>query len=145
MIGCTKTLYEEYISIFLKKQIALGRKRFVLYPNGEIAKMVKQILISQYNIIPEYIVDNYTFNGENILNLEQAKKTQQRGVYFLICSDKKNIYNELRIKIKEYIDAEMILDLFPRINNKYLNKEICHKLDELDEDIRCMVKKYVDN
>lgn len=145
MIGCTKTLYEEYISIFLKKQIALGRKRFVLYPNGEIAKMVKQILISQYNIIPEYIVDNYTFNGGNILNLEQAKKTQQRGVYFLICSDKKNIYSELRIKIKEFIDDEMILDMFPRINNNCLNEEICKKLDELDEDIRCMVKKYVDN
>ena len=89
MIGCTKTLYEEYITGFLKEQIAMGRKRFVLYPNGEIAKMVKRILISQYNIIPEYTVDNYTFNGENILNLEQAKKTQQRGVYFLICSDKK--------------------------------------------------------
>lgn len=53
MIGCTKTLYEEYITGFLKEQIAMGRKRFVLYPNGEIAKMVKQILISQYNIIPE--------------------------------------------------------------------------------------------
>lgn len=145
MIGCVKTLYEEYISSFLKEQIAMGRKRFVLYPNGEIAKMVKQILISQYNIIPEYVVDNYNFNGKNILNLEQVKRTQQRGVYFLICSDKKNIYNELRIKIKEYIDDEMILDVFPRIDNNCLSEEMCHKLDELDEDIRCVVKKYVDN
>lgn len=39
----------------------------------------------------------------------------------------------------------MILDMFPRINNNCLNEEICKKLDELDEDIRCMVKKYVDN
>lgn len=26
MIGCTKTLYEEYITGFLKEQIAMGRK-----------------------------------------------------------------------------------------------------------------------
>ena len=81
MIGCTKTLYEEYITGFLKEQIAMGRKRFVLYPNGEIAKMVKRILISQYNIIPEYTVDNYTFNGENILNLEQKRHNKEAYIF----------------------------------------------------------------
>ena len=145
MTDCVKTLYEEYISDFLKKQIDIGRKKFVLYPNGEVAKMVKNILISKYNIVPEYTVDNYCFNGKTILNLEQAKKVQQTDVYYLICSDRKNIYDEIRMKIKQYIDNEQILDVFPIIDNNSIKEEIYQKLDALDDDISCMVKKYVDN
>lgn len=145
MTDCVKTLYQEYISEFLKKQIDIGRKKFVLYPNGEVAKMVKNILISKYNIVPEYTVDNYSFNGKTILNLEQTKKMQQTDVYYLICSDRKNIYDEIRMKIRQYIDNEQILDVFPTIDNNSIKEEICKKLDDLDEDISCMVKKYVDN
>lgn len=88
-----KTLYEEYVSDFLKKQIDIGRKKFVLYPNGEVAKIVKNILIFKYNIVPEYTVDNYSFNGKTILNLEHTKSLQQTDVYYLICSDIKALIN----------------------------------------------------
>ena len=77
----------------MKKQIDIGRKKFVLYPNGEVAKIVKNILISKYNIVPEYTVDNYSFNGKTILNLEQTKSLQQTDVYYLICSDIKVLIN----------------------------------------------------
>ena len=40
--------------------------KFVLYPNGEITNIVKQVLDNVYNITPVFIVDNYKYDhGEH--------------------------------------------------------------------------------
>lgn len=88
-----RQLYESYLCDMLGQQIQQGKKSFVLYPNGEITNLVRDILRDKYGISPLFIVDNIKFNGHTVLNLEQASQKTEKDTYYLICSDREDIYD----------------------------------------------------
>lgn len=45
-------LYKEYITGTLDDCVKKNKRKFVLYPNGEITNIVKQVLDNVYNITP---------------------------------------------------------------------------------------------
>lgn len=128
-------VYYEYINKYFLNHSPCYKRKYVIYPNGNIASIVGDVLKNNYNIKPAFIVDNYRYDGNSVLNLVQAKKITDDTTYYLICSDKEEIYDDVRIKLKEYIDEDHIIDLFPRnIELQYI--EYVNKLlDEIDNDI----------
>lgn len=50
--------YREYIREILGDCIRQNKRKFVIYPNGEIANVVKQVLEETYHITPAFTVDN---------------------------------------------------------------------------------------
>lgn len=138
-----KQFYESYIYDMLKLQIQNQKKKFVLYPNGEITNLVRDILIDKYDISPVFIVDNIKFDGETVLNLEQASKKTERDMYYMVCSDRDDIYDIIRNNLKLYIKADQIIDLFPKLYDEEFKTKITDLLDLFDNEIEALEKKYV--
>lgn len=129
-------LYKEYIMGMLDKCIHENMTKFVLYPNGEIAGLVKQVLNDRYNMSPVFIVDNFRYDQKNILNLEKAIQMTSNDMYYLVCSDNDSYYEDIRSRLRQYLRDEQIIDLFP---DTKVNKERAYEiLKELDEDIENM-------
>lgn len=125
-------MYHEYISRQFEDMIVCEKNKYVIYPNGYIANIVKEVLMEKYGIEPEYIVDNYVYDGKNVLNLEQARTRSDMYTYYLVCSDKDDIYDEIREKLRQYVDDKNIVELFPReVSNQYIDN-VNNILDIID-------------
>lgn len=113
-----------------------GYRKYVLYPNGEITRFVKDFLREEYQLEEEYVIDNLNYNGQDVLSIEQAKRKSNDGVIFLICSDNIIYYDEIRRVIYENIEHKQIFDIFPvnradMLPDDYEIRKILDYLDEL--------------
>ena len=126
-------LYKEYITGTLDDCIKQNKRKFVLYPNGEITNIVKQVLDNVYNITPVFIVDNYKYDQKSVFNFEKAIHMTENDMYYLVCSDNDLHYDSIRETLKKYIKEEQIVDLFPDINALEYIDNACKLLKELDE------------
>lgn len=131
-------LYKEYITGTLDDCIKQNKRKFVLYPNGEITNIVKQVLDNVYNITPVFIVDNYKYDQKSVFNFEKAVQMTDSDMYYLVCSDNELYYDDIRNTLRRYIKDEQIVDLFPDINALEYIDNACKLLKELDEKIADM-------
>ena len=128
-------LYKEYITGTLDDCIKQNKRKFVLYPNGEITNIVKQVLDNVYNITPVFIVDNYKYDQKNVFNFEKAVQMTDVDMYYLVCSDNELYYDNIRNTLRRYVKDEQIVDLFPDINTLEYTDNAYRLLQELDENI----------
>lgn len=131
-------LYKEYITGTLDDCVKQNKRKFVLYPNGEITNIVKQVLDNVYNITPVFIVDNYKYDQKNVFNFEKAVQMTDVDMYYLVCSDNELYYDNIRNTLRRYIKDEQIVDLFTDINALEYIDNACKLLKELDEKIADM-------
>lgn len=131
-------LYKEYITGTLDDCIKQNKRKFVLYPNGEITNIVKQVLDNVYNITPVFIVDNYKYDQKSVFNFEKAVQMTDVDMYYLVCSDNELYYDNIRNTLRRYVKDEQIVDLFPDINALEYIDNACKLLKELDEKIADM-------
>jgi hypothetical protein len=128
-------LYKEYITGTLDACIKQNKRKFVLYPNGEITNIVKQVLDNVYNITPVFIVDNYKYDQKNVFNFEKAVHMTDEDMYYLVCSDNDLYYDNIRNTLRMYVKEEQIVDLFPDINTLECTDNVYRLLQELDDKI----------
>ena len=128
-------LYKEYITGTLDDCIKQNIRKFVLYPNGEITNIVKQVLDNVYNITPVFIVDNYKYAQKNVCNFEKAVQMTDGDMYYLVCSDNDLYYDNIRNTLRMYVKDEQIVDLFPDINTLECTDNAYILLQELDDKI----------
>ena len=128
-------LYKEYITSTLDDCIKQNKRKFVLYPNGEITNIVKQVLDNVYNITPVFIVDNYKYDQKNVFNFDKAVQMTDGDMYYLVCSDNDLYYDNIRNTLRRYVKDEQIVDLFPDINTLEYTDNAYRLLQELDEKI----------
>jgi hypothetical protein len=101
------------VAPILEKLINSGKRNFGIYTYGNIGQFIdKEILQKQYGIYPKLIIDNKSFNGKTILNLEQAKVQSDDNIVYLVCSDNKRFYDEIRSSIYATFPLEQVVDLF---------------------------------
>ena len=99
-------LYKEYITGTLDDCVKKNKRKFVLYPNGEITNIVKQVLDNVYNITPVFIVDNYKYDQKNVFNFEKAVQMTDVDMYYLVCSDNELYYDNIRNTLRRYVKDE---------------------------------------
>lgn len=128
-------LYKEYITGTLDACIKQNKRKFVLYPNGEITNIVKQVLDNVYNITPVFIVDNYKYDQKNVFNFEKAVHMTDGDMYYLVCSDNDLYYDNIRNTLRMYVKEKQIVDLFPDINTLECTDNVYRLLQELDDKI----------
>lgn len=128
-------LYKEYITGTLDDCIKQNKRKFVLYPNGEITNIVKQVLDNVYNITPVFIVDNYKYDQKNVFNFEKAVQMTDGDMYYLVCRDNDMYYDNIRNTLRMYVKDEQIVDLFPDINTLECTDNAYRLLQELDDKI----------
>lgn len=128
-------LYKEYIANMLENCIKQNKRKFILYPNGEITSIVKQMLMEVYDISPIFIVDNYKYDEKTVFSFEKAEQMTEEDMYYLVCSDNDSYYDDIRNTLKMHVKDGQIIDLFPDIDNKEM---ACKLLKEIDEEIENM-------
>lgn len=128
-------LYKEHIADMLDICIQQNKRKFILYPNGEITSIVRQMLVEVYHISPIFIVDNYKYDEKTVFSFEKAEQMTEEDMYYLVCSDNDLYYDDIRNALKMYIGDAQIIDLFPDIDNKEM---ACKLLKEIDEDIESL-------
>lgn len=134
-------IYYKYINRLLGRYEISDEKEYVLYPSGNIANIVKDVLKNEYNIIPTFIVDNYKFDGSTILNFKQAHRRNKNEAYYFICSDRDDIYDSIRKIIKENVSEKYIIDFFPRDINEEYKLKVSELLDTIDREIFSEIKE----
>lgn len=123
----------------IEKQLAKGYRKFIIFPFGKIGKIVKEVLNNDFYIQEIGILDNKLCEtNDNIEPLEYLKTHPlDEDIYVLIASNKRNIYDELRSSVQNYVSEESILDLCAR--DKMANEE------KILEDIARRVEFDFDN
>lgn len=132
------SIYTNHIIRIIDNCIKQNKRKFVLYPNGEIAQIVRQVLEQNYNITPIFIVDNYKYDQKLVYNFEEAEKMTEADMYYLICSDNDLYYDDIRENLKRHIRDEQIVDLFPNISTKEYSDRACELLKNIDAQIANM-------
>lgn len=133
-------LYAGHIKEILDEHVQQNKRKFVIYPNGEISQLVIRILKDEYKITPQFIVDNYRHNQENIFSLEQADKLFGNDMYYLICSDNEMYYAEIRNMLKLHVRQEQIIDLFPISDVKHYTKKAETMLENFDKEMELYIQ-----
>lgn len=119
-LGCKKMnnsfvkLRDEKWVSEIKLKIYQKQCPIALYPFGTLGKRIKKLL--ENNGIPiGLIVDNkLSKTDKEVKSIEDLDPCLCKKYLFIICSDRPDIYDELRITLKNIIDDENIYDLFPR-------------------------------
>ena len=132
------SIYTNHVIKIIDNCIKQNKRKFVLYPNGKITQIVKQVLEERYNIAPVFIVDNYKYDQKLVYNFEEAEKMTEADMYYLICSDNDLYYDDIRENLKKHIRDEQIVDLFPNINVKEYSDRACELLKDIDAQIAYM-------
>ena len=132
------SIYRNHVIRIIDNCIKQNKRKFVLYPNGEITQIVRQVLEQNYNITPIFIVDNYKYDQKLVYNFEEAEKKTEADMYYLIFSDNDLYYDDIRENLKRHIRDEQIVDLFPNINVKEYSDRACELLKDIDAQIANM-------
>ncbi len=101
------------IAYEIKLKMLQKNLEVALYPFGNIGRNTKEMLES-YDIAVKLAVDKNSKTSEfPIINIEELKKIDCSKYLFVICSDRWDIYDELRDNIKKYVCEDNIYDLYP--------------------------------
>lgn len=88
------------------------KKKVAIYPYGAIGKEVHELLKDQ-DISVDLIVDNKLAKEDSMIKSVQDLEYMDCSEYlFFICSNKRNIFEELRASLNLVVDEKQIVDLF---------------------------------
>lgn len=96
----------------IKQKMKQGKTKYIIYPNGYLGAEVKKIL-KELNADVEFYIDNKSYDGINILNIQQAADKGIEDCIILIASNNDNYYNEIRENIYKAFPKDSVLDLYP--------------------------------
>ena len=98
-----------------EKEFSRDDRKYVIYPFGIEGMIAKSVLNIIFGIKEHMIIDNYLSDKNNrIINLNDLDKMDTSDLYFLICSDRLDIYDELRKPLYEKVPKRQCFELLPR-------------------------------
>ena len=110
----------QLINSAIEKIIIMDKsKKIVLYPYGFWGFETKRILNDRYGIKEAFIIDNgISEKNTEIKKLSYLEEINTDEYIFLITSDNQHIYDEIRENLKQYINEDNIMDIYPKVNMK---------------------------
>lgn len=115
-------LYMELISKIkacIEKQLNIGKKKFIIYPFGDVGIQVKQVLNMCYGIHEEYIIDNNLCKyNSKIKDVSFLKKIDCSNYVVILASINDTIYSDIKASVAKYFNKDNIAEFFviPPIN-----------------------------
>ena len=99
----------------IEGQLKLGRKKYVIYPFGQIGMEVKKILNSYFGINEYMIIDDNAYKYNQKIMPSSALKNMDVDIYILLATDDETIKNEILKVIDIYNRRENTIVIFPEI------------------------------
>ena len=134
---------ENKIISTISKEVARGRKRFIIYPFGEIGRQVKDILNNYFHITEDLIIDNGGKTKE-VYPTEYLSSYDLTDKYVLICSNRNDIFLEIREAISSYVPQKRIIDIFEKDIAIQGIEYLSHmaRISGLDQENIYLLKRY---
>lgn len=138
---------EDRIISVISKEIARGRKKFIIYPFGEMGKQVKDILNNKFHLPEDLIIDNDKTKHETgieIYSMEYLASYDLADRYILICSDRVDIFAEVRRAISGYVPQKKVIDIFEK-DTLLVGEDYCShmaNISKLNGENICLLKRY---
>lgn len=97
----------------IEEQLDAGKRKFIIFPFGDVGREVKAILSESYGVEVEYILDNHLSKyNPNIKPLAYLKEIECKEFTLILTTTNVNIYESLRSAVLEYIPEDNIVE-FP--------------------------------
>lgn len=88
----------------------------VIYPYGDMGRKMQKILHT-YGINEAFIIDNKLADRVNGVKKLEDLSVEDRDKYlYLVCSNNKDLYDEIRTALYSHVEKEYVYDLYPREN-----------------------------
>lgn len=116
----TKLSDEELLSLtkhYIKAARVLNRfniaeHEWILFPYGRNGRIVEDIL-REHGVVPAYIFDNELCKTNKRTHpLKYMEQLDPDRYMVIVCSDRNDIYSEVRTQISKYVAFEKIVDVF---------------------------------
>ncbi len=111
--------YFKIIDFKIMRLVKQGKRKFIIYPFGELGIITKTILNGKYGIQEKLIIDNgLSKTNSNIKPITHLNEIDCSDYICLVASDHEDYYDEIRETIKKYIPIDRIVDMFPKPHTK---------------------------
>lgn len=106
-------LRRDKIAYEIKLKVLQENMEVAVYPYGNIGRDTKDFL-EQYGICVRFAVDRNPQDSEiPTVRIEELKDMDCSKFLFVICSNRGDIYEEIRSNIRKYVNDNNIYDLYP--------------------------------
>lgn len=96
----------------LKELIDKGINKFVIFPYGDNGMLIKTILQENFNLSPQFIVDNVLcLYNENILSIGQFRGKYDSSMHVILCIENQNTNKKLHEMLLKFVDPANITNL----------------------------------
>ncbi len=118
---------ENSVRLFLRNELNNNfKRRYIIYPYGEVGKCVKNILNNEFNVNEFLLLDN-RLNENGIYRPDKLKKLEiSNDMFVIIATISDDIYEECKMIISEYFDENHILSVYP-LELKSFRKKLLSK------------------
>ncbi len=104
------TLRED-IKECIEQQLDAGKRKFIIFPFGDVGKRVKDTLSESYGVEVEYILDNHLSKyNPNIKPLDYLKEIDCSEYMLILTTTNANIYETLKKSVMQYISEDQIIE-----------------------------------
>ncbi len=103
------------IRLKIRRELDRGRKKFIIYPFGELGQLCKKILNNEFQIEECFCLDN-NINEEGVYLVEILRDFVWKDEYVLVASSNLTLHNEIRAELKKNVPQDRIVDLFAEKN-----------------------------
>lgn len=109
----------------IESQLDMGKRKYIIYPFGDVGIKVKNILNNTYGIKEDYIIDNHLCQYNSEIQSLTIFETIDCSLYtVLLSTTNQSIYEELKFVLIPYFSEEQIVNIVPleNINKNYTIK-----------------------
>ena len=109
----------------IESQLDMGKRKFIIYPFGDVGVKVKNILNNSYGIKEDYIIDNHLCQYNSEIQSSTIFETIDCSLYTILLSTTiQSIYEELKSVLIPYFSEEQVINIVPleNINKNYTIK-----------------------
>ncbi len=111
----------------LSMLVQMGKTKFAIYPCGKRGKQLGKFLDVNFKMADYIFVDNKVFDNDRIISCSDIPIKLDDKYTFLVCSEERSIYHQLREELSKYVSGSHIVDI---LLDTSWNKEAFYKVKD---------------
>lgn len=110
------------VKMLIEKNLRNGKRKFIIYPFGDVGMLVKRILNEVYAVTEIIVLDNHLCKYNPNIKSTSCFQNMDRNSYgIILASTNLKLYRTLKSNLLEYVD-EREIDEIPSIKSMYERK-----------------------
>ena len=136
----------------IRKIVAQGVERFIIYPFGDNGLLTKTVLQEYFGLQPLLVVDNeYAKYNQNIISIKQLKEKYEHSMYIILTIENNKTNMDMQNELLEFTDLNHIINLKAEEQNACVEKQrtlmenMINRFGDCEEEIRKLLYTDYEN